>query len=119
MAFCLLPMTSKKAKIEELQTSIASKWQASTDRRRERKSKNSKKLKKNILHLSVYQCVLEVFENYTMLSQRDEPLIHKVYAEQHQLVRSCNTSWCCSGSNMHVEEKPEQFRCSKCFEGRT
>ena len=45
-------------------------------------------IKKNILNLSVYQCVLKVFENYTMLSQRDEPLIHKVYAEQHQLVRS-------------------------------
>ena len=45
-------------------------------------------IKKNILNLSVYQCVLKVFENYTMLSHRDEPLIHKVYAEQHQLVRS-------------------------------
>ena len=46
------------------------------------------KHKKLSLHLSVYQCVLEVFKNYTMLFQRDESLIHKVYAEQHQLVRT-------------------------------
>ena len=46
------------------------------------------KYKKLSLHLSVYQCVLEVFKNYTMLFQRDESLIHKVYAEEHQLVRT-------------------------------
>ena len=38
------------------------------------------------LHLSVYQCVLEVFKNYTMLFQHDELLIHN--AEQHQFVRT-------------------------------
>ena len=60
-----LPMTSKKAKIEELQTSIASKWQASTNKRRERKSQMSKKLKKIFL---IYQFI-NVFSKYLRITQ--------------------------------------------------
>ena len=60
-----LPMTSKKAKIEELQTSIASKWQASTDKRRERKSQNSKKLKKKFF---IYKFI-NVFSKYLRFTQ--------------------------------------------------
>ena len=60
-----LPMTSKKAKIEELQTSIASKWQASIDKRRERKSQNSKKLKKIFF---IYKFI-NVFSKYLRFTQ--------------------------------------------------
>ena len=50
-------ITSKKAKIEELQTGIVSKWQLSTDKRRERKSRISKKLFRNYKKLGIHLLV--------------------------------------------------------------
>ena len=83
---------ASKEEITRIQGSVEKKYQGGTDAGKQRKTRIVNKHVLNHRHVSlltsIYDSVLPLFRSYVMLFQREQPLIHKIYYEQIDVVRT-------------------------------
>ena len=83
---------ASKEEITRIQGSVEKKYQGGTDAGKQRKTRIVTKPVLNDRHVSlltsIYDSVLPLFKSYVMLFQQEQPLIHKIYYEQIDVVRT-------------------------------
>ena len=83
---------ASKEKITRIQESVEKKYQGGTDAGKQRKTRMVNKLVLNHRHVSfltsIYDSMLPLFKSHVMLFQREKPLIHRIYHEQIDVVRT-------------------------------